>query len=330
MPAFFMLMNMNVTSVKPMKAARNDYLRIYGSRLLMYGPKLYHTHSQIYYPEATNLFDAADLFVAAVHGVWRWWSVGDVVELKWVVSFAGVLICWGFAWWFHSIFVTGLELGVVCCHLPQSNKKKKLNLGYLSFLYDDSLMLTASFGDSALRFRTGLKRIGKWILANYFAATVDDHGDDGVLKSEISGCGKFLRTRCFLGMVCENFRGQVVAQRTEGQSSAAAYTLSVTTQNLNVDWDADHQGFLMRTPCTIVVETTGFHIYKGREIVLKAILQKAKEILLLTKEIKTIRLLTDLEISEKHDKGEYVGVQSDSDIEENESSDINVDGFANN
>ncbi|GKB56435.1 hypothetical protein Tco_0912621, partial [Tanacetum coccineum] len=31
-----------------------------------------------------------------------------------------------------------------------------------------------------------------------------------------------------------------------------------------------------------------------REIVLKAILQKVKEILLLTKEIKTIRLLTDL------------------------------------
>ncbi|GKB60902.1 disease resistance TIR-NBS-LRR class family protein [Tanacetum coccineum] len=37
----------------------------------------------------------------------------------------------------------------------------------------------------------------------------------------------------------------------------------------------------------------------------------------------------DLEISKKHDKGEYVGVQSDSDMEENESSDINVDGFAN-
>nr|GEY49568.1 protein chromatin remodeling 35-like [Tanacetum cinerariifolium] len=38
---------------------------------------------------------------------------------------------------------------------------------------------------------------------------------------------------------------------------------------------------------------------------------------------------SDLEISKKHDKGEYVGVQSDSDMEENESSDINVDGFAN-
>ncbi|GKA63802.1 hypothetical protein Tco_0763408 [Tanacetum coccineum] len=24
------------------------------------------------------LFDAADLFVAAINGVWRWWSVGDV------------------------------------------------------------------------------------------------------------------------------------------------------------------------------------------------------------------------------------------------------------
>ncbi|GJT52894.1 hypothetical protein Tco_0979051 [Tanacetum coccineum] len=60
-----------------------------------------------------------------------------------------------------------------------------------------------------------------------------------------------------------------------------------------------------------------------RDIVLKVILQKAKQILLLTQEIKTIRILIDLEISEKHDKGEYVGVQSDSDIEENESSDIN-------
>ncbi|GKF00042.1 hypothetical protein Tco_0023392, partial [Tanacetum coccineum] len=103
--------------------------------------------------------------------------------------------------------------------------------------------------------------------------------------------------------------------RTEGQSSAAAYKLYVTTRNLNVDWDANQEGF---------------HIYKGRDIVLKVILHKAKQILLLTQEIKTIRILTDLGISEKHDKGEYVGVQSDSDIEENESSDINVDGFANN
>lgn len=36
----------------------------------------------------------------------------------------------------------------------------------------------------------------------------------------------------------------------------------------------------------------------------------------------------DLEISKKHDKGEYVGVQSNSDMEENESPDVNIDGFA--
>ncbi|GJU94927.1 hypothetical protein Tco_1319683 [Tanacetum coccineum] len=30
------------------------------------------------------LFDAADLFVAAINGVWRWWSVGDVGDLTWV------------------------------------------------------------------------------------------------------------------------------------------------------------------------------------------------------------------------------------------------------
>ncbi|GKA01475.1 hypothetical protein Tco_0674140 [Tanacetum coccineum] len=33
------------------------------------------------------LFDAADLFVAAINGVWRWWSVGDVGDLTWVVCF---------------------------------------------------------------------------------------------------------------------------------------------------------------------------------------------------------------------------------------------------
>ncbi|GJY15576.1 putative CCCH-type zinc finger family protein [Tanacetum coccineum] len=33
------------------------------------------------------LFDVADLFVAAINGVWRWWSVGDVGELTWVVCF---------------------------------------------------------------------------------------------------------------------------------------------------------------------------------------------------------------------------------------------------
>ncbi|GJY20380.1 hypothetical protein Tco_0392946 [Tanacetum coccineum] len=37
------------------------------------------------YPAA--LFNATDLFVAAVHGVWRCWSVGAVVELRWVVPF---------------------------------------------------------------------------------------------------------------------------------------------------------------------------------------------------------------------------------------------------
>ena len=36
----------------------------------------------------------------------------------------------------------------------------------------------------------------------------------------------------------------------------------------------------------------------------------------------------DLEINKKHDKGEYVGVQSDSGMEENKSSDVNYNGFA--
>ncbi|GJV09134.1 hypothetical protein Tco_1346790 [Tanacetum coccineum] len=44
--------------------------------------KSYTTHSQIYYLELTTLFDAVDLFVAAVHDVWRWWSVGAIVELR--------------------------------------------------------------------------------------------------------------------------------------------------------------------------------------------------------------------------------------------------------
>ncbi|GJY59880.1 putative pectinesterase 31 [Tanacetum coccineum] len=38
-------------------------------------------------PTRLTLFDAAEPFVAAVHGVWRWWSVGDVGELRWVVYF---------------------------------------------------------------------------------------------------------------------------------------------------------------------------------------------------------------------------------------------------
>ncbi|GKC62989.1 protein FAR1-related sequence 11, partial [Tanacetum coccineum] len=36
----------------------------------------------------------------------------------------------------------------------------------------------------------------------------------------------------------------------------------------------------------------------------------------------------DFEINKKHDKGEYVGVQSDSGMEENKSSDVNYNGFA--
>nr|GEY46797.1 hypothetical protein [Tanacetum cinerariifolium] len=41
----------------------------------------YTTRTQIHYPELRTLFDVANLFVAAVHGVWRRWSVGDAVEL---------------------------------------------------------------------------------------------------------------------------------------------------------------------------------------------------------------------------------------------------------
>nr|GEX20261.1 hypothetical protein [Tanacetum cinerariifolium] len=29
-----------------------------------------------------SLFDATEPFVAAIHGVWRWWPVGDVGELR--------------------------------------------------------------------------------------------------------------------------------------------------------------------------------------------------------------------------------------------------------
>ena len=57
-----------------------------------------------------------------------------------------------------------------------------------------------------------------------------------------------------------------------------------------------------------------------REIVLNAILQKAKQILLLTQDKDDNNIDCHLEISDKHDKGEYVGVQSDSDMEENKSS----------
>nr|GEW65059.1 hypothetical protein [Tanacetum cinerariifolium] len=82
-------------------------------------------------------------------------------------------------------------------------------LGYLSFLYNDSLMLTASFGDSAVMATI----IAYCFMCGFFynmmtIPILKDHGDDGVLKSKISGCGKFPRTKCLLGMVCENFRGQ--------------------------------------------------------------------------------------------------------------------------
>ncbi|GKC53615.1 hypothetical protein Tco_1076360 [Tanacetum coccineum] len=30
------------------------------------------------------LFDAADLFVSVIHGVWHWWSVGDADDFRWV------------------------------------------------------------------------------------------------------------------------------------------------------------------------------------------------------------------------------------------------------
>ncbi|GJZ76339.1 hypothetical protein Tco_0641011 [Tanacetum coccineum] len=61
--------------------------------------------------------------VAAFYGASRWWSVGAIVELRWVVCFAGVLICWGFAWWLHSIVVTGLEL-VITEYLVNISKRR--------------------------------------------------------------------------------------------------------------------------------------------------------------------------------------------------------------
>ncbi|GKA13767.1 hypothetical protein Tco_0693413 [Tanacetum coccineum] len=32
------------------------------------------------------LFDATSLFIAAVHGVWCWWLVGDLGDIRWVVA----------------------------------------------------------------------------------------------------------------------------------------------------------------------------------------------------------------------------------------------------
>ncbi|GKD30098.1 hypothetical protein Tco_1240876 [Tanacetum coccineum] len=40
---------------------------------------------------------------------------------------------------------------------------------------------------------------------------------------------------------------------TQGQSSSASHKQTVTAQHLNIDWDTEQQGFLMRTPCTTVV-----------------------------------------------------------------------------
>ncbi|GKE43181.1 hypothetical protein Tco_1470465, partial [Tanacetum coccineum] len=39
----------------------------------------------------------------------------------------------------------------------------------------------------------------------------------------------------------------------QGQSSSASHKQTVTAQHLNIDWDTEQQGFLMRTPCTTVV-----------------------------------------------------------------------------
>ncbi|GKF14353.1 hypothetical protein Tco_0055815 [Tanacetum coccineum] len=97
-------------------------------------------------------------------------------------------------------------------------------LCYLSFLYDDSLILTAFFGDSVIMaaimadcfdsygLEQGLKELGSGfspitLLPQSTVCGDVQHGDHGVLKSEISGCGKFTRTRYLLRMVCENFRG---------------------------------------------------------------------------------------------------------------------------
>ncbi|GJT85077.1 hypothetical protein Tco_1066794 [Tanacetum coccineum] len=54
------------------------------------------------------LFDVVDLFVAAINGVWRWWSVGDVGDLTWVVCFV-VGICMVVALCFMLMPVTSFR-----------------------------------------------------------------------------------------------------------------------------------------------------------------------------------------------------------------------------
>ncbi|GJY68710.1 hypothetical protein Tco_0471692 [Tanacetum coccineum] len=60
--------------------------------------KLYHTYSDVLLPIA--FFDVADLLVAAIHGVWRRWSVGDIGALSWVggvIDFDMGMLCGGIA-----------------------------------------------------------------------------------------------------------------------------------------------------------------------------------------------------------------------------------------
>ncbi|GKB17904.1 hypothetical protein Tco_0851827 [Tanacetum coccineum] len=42
--------------------------------------------------QPTTLFDATDLFVAAVHGVWRWWSLEDFDNEKVVLEFRACIV----------------------------------------------------------------------------------------------------------------------------------------------------------------------------------------------------------------------------------------------
>ncbi|GJR64545.1 hypothetical protein Tco_0010610 [Tanacetum coccineum] len=71
------------------------------------------------------LFDAAGLFVAAINGVWCWWSVGDVGDLTWLVCFVlgicmAVALCFyanadHFFWAAHTAFLKldcKVEVGV--------------------------------------------------------------------------------------------------------------------------------------------------------------------------------------------------------------------------
>nr|GEV12450.1 hypothetical protein [Tanacetum cinerariifolium] len=72
----------------------------------------------------TTLPDVTYLFVAAVHGVRRWWSVGKVGELRWVGSYTWIVVAANAVVWYIKIRSTWNT-----CPHPRVNLMRSISIG---------------------------------------------------------------------------------------------------------------------------------------------------------------------------------------------------------